>query len=396
MTVIQQVGNRCTGCACCSAVCPTKCIDMKSNNEGFLSPQINTAKCINCELCIKRCPVLNFPTLPAYSQLAYATYSKDEENILQSSSGGLFSALSYPVLKKQGVVYGTILNEANEAVIVKAEKNEELIKMRGSKYVQSSLSKEIYNNVKQNLICGKEVLFTGCPCQVAGIRSFLNKDYPNFHCVDIVCHGVPSPLLFKTYLQALSKKENSPITDYKFRNKLRGWGKNFSYNTQNKKHVKTSLLDSYQHNFFNGNTFRESCYQCPFACKERQGDITLGDYWGILQEHPEFYHDKGVSMLLVNTEKGQAMLDNIKSYLQIIPSTFKKISKHNINLLKPSFRPAKRDGIYNGITTQSANDFISQKLTISNSLPSLLKAMLPVKFKTFFQKIIRILKKRGG
>ena len=385
---IEAVGNRCTGCAACSALCPHHAIEMKANAEGFLVPVIQKERCTDCGLCYQACPIQTPPLHhPIEESNAWAAYNPSEADTLQSSSGGLFSAFANQILAEDGVVFGTVLAEDNRAIMVQANASDGIAPMRGSKYVQGKIDADVYQSIRQIAKTGKKVLFVGCACQVAGLFSFLGKPYDNVYTIDIVCHGVPSPLLFDVYCRTEERKQNAPITQYRFRDKQKGWGMRISYEVNHQKKYRNGYLDPYMHHFLLGNTYRESCYQCPYAQSARISDMTIGDYWGILQEHPDFYHGNGISLLLIHTPKGRALLE--KTPLHTLASTFAQMSRHNVNLLRPTTRPQVRGTIYHGIQTLSPSVFVRQRLKIHYCSKAVIKSCIPSWVKKGIQRIHR-------
>ena len=240
----------------------------------------------------------------------YAVRHKDEDTRAASRSGGIFTALSDEVLGKNGVVYGCVLNENFDAVHVRAENKNERNRMRGSKYIQSSLG-DTFRNIKVDLESGEVALFSGTSCQVAGLKAYLQKDYENLICVDIVCHGVPSAKVWDAYLSWQEEKNNSKITGVDFRNKKDfGWrAHNETLYFENNKVVSSGVFRTI---FYGHNVLRPSCYECPYKSVIHPGDITIADYWGIENAAPEFDDNKGVSLVLVNNEAGEKMLDKVK------------------------------------------------------------------------------------
>lgn len=242
---------------------------------------------------------------------AYAVKHKDEATRIASRSGGIFTALSDQTLLSGGVVYGCVLTESFDAVHIRAENKKERDRMRGSKYIQSKLGKT-FRMVRADLEEGKNVLFSGTSCQVAGLKKFLGKDYKNLFCVDIVCHGVPSNKVWRAYLRWQERKRHSRVASVDFRNK-----KDFGW----RDHVETlyfangkSISSRIFTNLFYGHMIlRPSCYECPYKSIVHPGDITIADYWGIEKAAPEFDDNRGVSLVLINNNKGEKILEQIKN-----------------------------------------------------------------------------------
>ena len=351
----------CVGCGVCSSVCTQGCISMEENNEGFLYPVIDIEKCINCGLCEKRCPqnVVHNTEISKF----YMAWHKNREILMKSSSGGVFSVLANEYIKNNGKVYGAAYDENFNVMHIGVDTLEGLKKIRGSKYVQSN-TLDTYSNVKKDLQEGKQVLYSGTACQIAGLNKFLDKNYENLLTVDIVCHGVPSQKLFKKYKEYIENKYNGRIEEISFRNKeKRGWGLNLKIKLDNGKIIrKFAYIDPYYKAFVNGDIYRECCYNCKYANSNRVGDITLADYWGVANVHPEFYDGKGVSAVIVNNQKGIDTWNKVKDELEYIETSVEFIKKYNPNLVKPTYRKKSRDYIYNKLDEKDFKKFIKENL----------------------------------
>ena len=322
----------CCGCSACVQRCPKQCISLVEDEEGFLYPHVDAGNCIDCGLCERVCPLLNrAEKLPPQEVLAVK--NRDEAERMASSSGGVFVALSREVLGRGGVVFGAVFDADWEVVHTHAETLEGLKAMMGSKYVQGRIGNS-YREAEAFLKEGREVLFTGSPCQIAGLHSFLRKDYPNLLSVDFLCHGVPSPGVWRRYLgeafgtvaarraaagknTVLSQSLNSlpVLTGIEFRDKKPfGW-KKFSFVVRGRsaaKADKNSVLLSVRHyenaymlGFLSDIYLRPSCYGCKCKNGVSHSDLTIADYWGIDRLMPDFDDDKGVGLVLVNTDKGK-------------------------------------------------------------------------------------------
>ena len=320
----------------------------------------------------------------------YAAYSKNENLLMKSSSGALFGVIAKLFLKNGGLVFGAAFDDNFNLRHIGISDEKELYKLLGSKYVQSKLG-ETYRTIRRVLQDdNKKVLFVGTPCQVAGLKSFLGRVYDNLFTIDIICHGVPSQKMFKQYLAWQKKKHKEDITEFDFRCKTKsGWGMFGKMQLSSKKEINIkSVYDPYIGNFLQCNTYRESCYSCKYANKDRVGDLTLGDYWGILKEHPDFYSSKGVSCVLVNTDKGNLIWEKCKPYLNYIESSIEKVSKHNVNLLHPSIRPERRDNIYKELNSKSFQDAMFVKVGMKTKL----KNAIPYQMKQAAQKLFCLIK----
>lgn len=309
----------CSGCSACANKCPKGCIEMVPDQLGFLYPKVYEELCINCGLCVKVCP---FKSDYEYSNApkdikVYAVRLKDKNQLVNSQSGGMFYALSEYVLDKNGVVYGAGVDLDFCAVHKRVTTKDGREELRLSKYCQSDIQK-VYANILKDIQNEKFVLFSGTPCQVAGIKSFLGKyaHSDNYIAVDLVCHGVPSPKIWKDFLTYIKKKANHPISKVLFRNKKIGWAS----------HVTTIQFDdaqevnttTFRDMFYDHYVVRSSCSQCHFTNLKRIGDITIGDYWGWQQRHIEFKDNKGLSLVIISTKKGQIVFNAIKDFLDYI------------------------------------------------------------------------------
>ncbi|MDD5638816.1 MAG: Coenzyme F420 hydrogenase/dehydrogenase, beta subunit C-terminal domain [Candidatus Pacebacteria bacterium] len=310
-TKIKDKRN-CAGCYACVNKCPQKCISMKIDKEGFWYPEVDNNKCMKCGNCIDVCPVIN-KTTGQKDLLAYACVNKDEPTRMNSSSGGIFTLLAEQILRDKGVVFGARFNEKFEVEHSYIESKEDISRFQGAKYVQSKIGKT-YKQAKEFLEKGRKVLFTGTPCQIGGLRSYLKKNYKNLFCVDIVCHGVPSPVVWKKYLEYREEIAQSSIKKICFRDKQAGW-KSSSISfwfLNNKKYQSIHNKDPYMIAFLKNICLRPSCYVCQFKDLYGQGDITLGDFWGIENILPNLDDNKGVSLVLVNSDNGKDIFKKIQ------------------------------------------------------------------------------------
>lgn len=356
--------SHCCGCGACVNVCKHAAISMKPDIEGFLYPQKNE-ECINCSLCEKSCP---YTTNDSFSEelrekglpKVFAAYSEKERS--KSSSGGLFYVIAKRIILNGGIVFGAAFDKELILNHEAAKCLEELDKLRGSKYVQSNIG-NTYREVLEYLKAGIQVFFVGTPCQVAGLKSFLRKDYPNLLTADVVCHGVPSQWLFKQHKEYLEKKNHAKLINYEFRDNS-AWGgcEKATFSEPSKKVVNpTYELSPYLFSFMYGFTFRYSCYECPFASVPRQGDLTLGDYWGVKRVFPDINSKEGVSVILVNNQKGDIILNAIKDELILQESCLEDASRENGNLINHSIKPAIRDEVYSMIRERGYEDLVKNE-----------------------------------
>lgn len=330
--------RHCYGCSACRNSCPLNAILMQEDEEGFLYPVINQELCSSCGRCRSVCPIYHSHTgAGTFKQKVYAVSHQDDKVRAASTSGGVFTALSDFILDKGGVVYGAVLDETLKVCHVRAESREMRDRIRGSKYVQSDM-KDLFRLIQADLSLGKPVLFTGTPCQNAGLAGYLRgTDTADLMLCDIVCHGVPSPLLWKEYTYYVKEKSKVNIKAHSFRIKTKGWHAMCSCNEyENGKKDCRSVLSQVHLNLFLSNlVLRPSCYQCGFSSFQRCSDITIADFWGIERTQPEFDDNKGVSLVLINTEKGKLFFGNLEGRLNIRESTAAACLQHNLEAPTP-------------------------------------------------------------
>ena len=336
--------EECCGCEACYNVCPHKAIKMNEDENGFEFPNVLKEKCTNCNACLRVCPILNTKNIDNkldFEKKAFIAINRNEEIRKFSSSGGIFTLLAEEVLKDGGVVFGAMFDDKFNVVHGWIEDINDICKMRGSKYVQSEI-KDSYNNVKKFLEQGRKVLFTGTPCQVSGLINFLGKQYPNLYTQDIICHGVPSPKVWRKYIQYRRKEDKSSPASISFRDKENGWklfSMKFAY--ENMEYVQDINHDIYLKAFLRNIALRDSCYNCRFKDSSKvSADITLGDFWGIEQVAPEFNDNKGVSAVILNTEKGLGIFKEVSSSTINKEIDIDTIVKYNSALTK-SVSPSK-------------------------------------------------------
>lgn len=308
--------ERCCGCGACLEICPKQCIQFAEDEEGFMYPQVDKTKCIECNLCEKVCPITSKYNNVNICSEAYGAYSCNYDERILSSSGGIFSVLASNVLDKEGVVCGAAYDEEWNVSHILVETKEQLKRLRGSKYTQS-LNKGIYSLIKKKLNDGRIVLYSGTACQVAGLKKYLQKDYENLITVDILCHGVPTPKLWKKYLEEMQFLKKSRIKEIDLRNKETGW-KEYSIKIcfDNNEQINEKFDENYYMKMFLGNLcLRPSCHDCQYKDIEHPSDITIGDYWGIEKQFPEMDDNKGISIIKINTCKGKKIFAEISSKL---------------------------------------------------------------------------------
>lgn len=342
----------CYGCRACEQICSHKAISMYPSPEGFLYPTIDTTKCTVCGLCEKICPTQDHnknKILHPTPTTCYAAWNKNLEERMQSTSGGLFYILARFIIKEGGVVYGSAMNNDLSAEHIRVTTVETLQLLRGSKYVQSN-TLQTFSKVKTDLKNGLKVLYSGTPCQIAGLRSFLIKDYENLYTVDLVCHGTPSPLIFKEHLNYLSSKYASKITSFLFRSKKKsGWSPYIAYTFENKKKVTQKPgNDFYAQCFYASYLNRKSCYICEYSQSKRTGDITLSDFWGseLFCKELKKIRKYGYNMVMCNSEKGIYLIRQIANLINTIELNSTIAINGDIRLRSAIKEPAIRQKIY--------------------------------------------------
>lgn len=305
----------CCGCGACAQICPKNCITMAPDGEGFLYPAVDMDQCVRCGLCVKACPMTAKPAQAA-SVAAYGAYARDEKTRQESSSGGIFPLAARWVLEQGGVVFGAAFDEDFSVCHKMIDSLEQLPLLQGSKYVQSRME-DAYRRAKQALDAGKTVLFSGVACQIAGLKAYLGGEYENLYTLDVLCHGVPSPKVWRHYLEQQIRAYGGAVTAVAFRNKETGW-RHYSVAIDfagGEKYARKNSEDAYMRCFLGDSCLRPSCHSCRFKDIPRQSDLTLGDAWGIGGIMPELDDDRGTSVVIVNSPKGQALWQALEPWL---------------------------------------------------------------------------------
>lgn len=341
--------QKCCGCSACAQRCPKGCISMQQDGEGFFYPKVDTSVCIDCHLCERVCPVNN-QSVERKPLGTFAAKSLIDDVRIQSSSGGLFTLLAEHTIEQGGIVFGVRWDEEWNVRHDYTETEEELVKFRSSKYLQSIIG-DSYLKAEKFLKEGREVMFTGTPCQIAGLKHFLRKEYDNLLTVEVICHSVPSADVWQQYLseklQSL-KWDKSDIRHISFRDKRTGW-KGYSFTIENKKsEVYTELgsKNSFMRGFLADLYTRPSCHACPAKQLRSGSDITLGDFWGIESLMPKIDDNRGVSAVLANTEKGCKALNDLP--MQIYPLSYEELIKRNSALIRSVTGPKNRAEFFKG------------------------------------------------
>lgn len=337
----------CCGCGACVQRCPKRCITMNADTEGFLYPVVDRTICIDCGLCEKVCPFIH-PEDERHITDVLAVINNDEAVRRESSSGGVFTLISERVLDNGGVVFGARFDKDWQVVLDYTESIDGLAAFRGSKYVQARTD-DAFRKCEDFLKQGRDVLFTGSPCQIAGLNHYLRKKYDNLLTCDFVCHGAPSPKVWRMYLDEVVRAGGKAITDVKFRNKRDGLKRfNFilSYDNGAGRMSLSSFHDNnhYMRAFLHDMILRPSCHSCKAKQGRSGSDMTIADFWGIQNHHQEMDDDKGTSLVIINTEKGRNAIDLSKT--RYLKTDYVIASRYNAGL-HPSVKPhPKRDRFF--------------------------------------------------
>lgn len=372
--------ENCTGCHACSNICPKNCIKMEYDEEGFKYPNVNVCDCINCNLCERICPILHEKKIKNNPK-AFGCYNKDESVRSKSSSGGVFTLIAERVIENNGVVFGATFNKEFNVIHDYTENIEEIFRFRGSKYVQSDIGRTYYI-VKQFLDKDRYVLFSGTPCQISGLKRYLQKEYENLICLDLVCHGVPSSKAWNKYKDTISKGKE--IKNINFRDKRFGW-KSYSMRMKFMDNTETLIRgkdDSFIKGFIANIYLRPSCYNCKFKSINRESDITLADFWGVNNLLEEIDDDKGISLIFVNSKKGSNMFESIIKNIDKIEVDIYEAIKYNKSAIEPSYYNSRRKYFYKNI------DRIEFNRLIQRSLDDELKIKIKIKVYELLKKII--------
>lgn len=358
--------NKCCGCHGCMNICPKNAITMVEDEKGFKYPEIDSKKCIECNLCENVCPILN-KTKNDSEPVAYGAYNVDEEVRKSSSSGGIFTLLANYILENDGVIFGAAFESDFSVKHIEINNKSDLDKLRTSKYVQSSIE-DTYKKARNYLNKGVKVLFTGTPCQIEGLYSFLRKDYENLYTQDIICHGVPSPKVWRKYLEYREKQDSKKPVRINFRQKDDGWNLYaLLLQYDNSAYKKNHRDDFFMKAFLRDVCLRDSCYNCSFKSKNRKSDITLADFWGIQEIDRTMDDDKGTSLVIVNTIKGNELFEKIK-----INTVYKKVDfgesiKYNTSMYKSVVMPKEREAFFENLENLEFDNLVN-KYTPKRSL----------------------------
>lgn len=338
--------NECCGCTACINICPVKCLGEYNNELGFSYPIMeNKDACIECKLCEKVCPTLKEIKTKSEPINSLCAYAKNNDIKSASTSGGIFTLLANKILDDGGYVYGAALITPTLVKHIEVSSAEELWKLQGSKYIESKLG-DIFLKVKEKLQTGKKVLFSGVPCQIYGLLSFLGKEYDNLICIDLLCYGVPSPRVWSKYLSFINK-ENKDIKYINFRDKTYGW-KNYSLKItyeDGSHYLKEKNKDLFLSTYSKGGYIKSYCYTCKMKGFPKKSDITLGDFLEVDRLDNSFNDDKGMSAVFINTSKGQKLYNEIINETNYLEVTAEKLNEISPRIGAPSKMHKKRERI---------------------------------------------------
>ncbi len=377
--------NNCTGCGACFNICPNSAITMQSDEYGFYKPIIDKEKCVDCNLCENVCPLYKYKSQNFNVPKVYAFMNSDEERE-KASSGGAFSAFAQYVLSQNGIVYGVVWNDELQAEHFRAATLADVEKMHGSKYVQGN-TKRAFSQAKEDLENGRLVLFSGTPCQIAGLKSCLKKEYDNLITLDIVCHGVQAPLFLNKYKsEFLKNKNDEKILNINFRSKKNGWQMG-SFTTKIVTNKDEYYLKRDIYTDFMDLTLNECCSDCRFTGMPRVADVTVGDFWGVDKYDKSLNDGKGLSIVLINSQKASDVFEKLHFFKQEVPLEF--VVKYNPNILSATKVDANREKILKDLLAGKSLEYCGRKyipkppiyVRIYDSLPQWAKDF--IKYKIF-------------
>lgn len=353
--------EKCNGCHACYHACPAHAISMQPDAEGFLYPRINADICIDCGKCDRACPMQNPPEINPFED-AWACYAKDDTEHHTSCSGGAFAVLARQILLHGGIVAGAAFAPEQDVRHIMIDSPDELWQLKGTKYVQSTVG-DCFGQIQKRLKRGQQVLFSGTPCQVAGLKTFLQRDYDNLLTIDLICHGVPSPGIWKRYLRELADGE--PVVYAAFRNKSKGTDTvTLDYRTSSGRLIQETYSDSpYIKGFIQNLFVRPSCFRCRFKGTKRCSDITIGDFWGAKEYHPEMVNPDGVSAMIIHSAKGRQLLEACKNNFVIQVSTSEKATLWNESMIRPAVASPNRETFFHDAESCSVREAVEKNWT---------------------------------
>lgn len=343
--------NRCTGCAACYTACSHEAISMQYDDEGFEYPVINKEACIDCGLCQAVCPVLQYDKRQTLrianndAQIGYAARNKNYEQRLISSSGSIFPPIAEWILENNGIVVGVAYDDQFNVVHRIIDSDDDLRDIQGSKYLQCKADNTTFKRIKDELKTGRLVLYSGMACQVEGLKSFLRKEYENLYTIDLICMGIPSPIVWQKYLKAYFKGEC--IQQINFKEKSIGWNSFCFYvKTDIREFKERGMENLYLQSMFRSWNMRPSCFQCPFKKEKRISDFTLADCWGANKLVPSIDDNKGLSSVIVHSAKGQRLWQQLSDKIESIEISIDDIAAGNSNLIQNKPQTGNRKQFY--------------------------------------------------
>lgn len=380
--MIDICKEECSGCSACMNICPKNCVDMVEDEYGFRYPNINQQMCINCHLCEKVCPIYIKRDNKEFDPTVFACQNSDAMTRKASSSGGVFSLLADYILDNNGAVYGAEINDSLEVHHIRITDKDQLYRIRGSKYIQSHIN-DSFKKIKHDLNGGKRVLFVGTGCQVAGLKSYLDKEYDYLIIIEVVCHGVPSEKVFRQYINENEKYFDSKVKTIKFRDKVNGWnnysvtllfedGESVSQNV-----MQNDFMKGYIHNLY----LRPSCKICEYKNMSSGSDILLGDFWGVDELGEPWNDNKGTSAVFINTLKGKDILEKIKNDIIIKKVDLEFAIRFNPCIIQPVLHS---NDIYEDL------EDLGLHVAVMKNIPQAKKETLYINMK---KRIIRLLKR---
>lgn len=396
----------CCGCGACVNACMADAISMVEDECGFRYPQIDAGRCVSCGMCVKVCGYQDIPTRKE-ALACYAAAAKNQTLLKKSTSGGVFAVLAETVLKQSGIVYGAAMPREGslfQPKHIRIDDVQMLSLLQGSKYVQSDIGL-MYRDARQDLLAGKNVLFSGTPCQIAGLKKYLRKEYDNLMTAEVICHGVPSAKMFRDFIAVQEGKYQQAICEFSFRSKVVGQGETVCMQLADERGDVSKIymnghFVSYVHYFLKSYLCRINCYSCPFATKARVADLTLGDYWGFHEEYPQIKSGHalndgtGVSCVLVNSERGLKLLRACEDVLTTMETQYEKIARHNMQLNRPCKFDPEREVIMKQYREKGykAVEEHYQHTCKNDRLKQRLVSALPKKIKRVIKRMIGKLK----
>ena len=360
--------KECCGCTACSSICPKKCIDMKEDNEGFIYPNVNVIECIDCKLCEQVCPMTKKRENEKGIPESILARDVREKVLLTGTSGSVFTSIMEYVLQKDGVVYGVIVDEEKvvKHIRVDSQNDNRISKIPCSKYVRSEI-RDIFPKIKEDLTRGKLVCFSGVPCQVEGLKSYLNRDYKNLLTIDVICHGNPSPLFWEKYVEYLEKKYKSKIVDVRFRNKTFGYhsGTMKVVFGNGKVYFGSARTNYFLKAFFSDLCSRPSCYECNFKHIQHKSDLTLFDGWHASELANIEDDDRGYTNIIIQSNKGKEILDGLKTLKKYPIDTLKAVELDGIMVENSVEWNDKRERFFDNINNENIEEHCLKFMKIS-------------------------------